>query len=159
MEPQPYWEPAEDIYIVHYTKTVVIASGDNTGWDKEIGLKTEIVPLSKPYGLYTCPDLKTFTKDNLFRGIVKLDGKPVPNAHVEVQYFNEGEKKDFTPWNDFMATHVKADDKGVFMFSVPVAGWWGFAALSTSDTKMKHNGIDKEVELGAVTWVQFQDIK
>jgi len=47
MEPNPYWEPAEDCFIVHYTKTVVTAFGDDEGWDEEIGLKTEIVPLSK----------------------------------------------------------------------------------------------------------------
>ena len=33
MEPQPYWEPAEDCYIIHYTKTVVTAFGDDEGWD------------------------------------------------------------------------------------------------------------------------------
>jgi cobalt/nickel transport protein len=27
MEPQPYWEPAEDCYIVHYTKAVVTDFG------------------------------------------------------------------------------------------------------------------------------------
>ena len=49
MEPQPYWEAAEDCFIIHYTKTVVTAFGDDEGWDEEIGLKTEIVPLSKPF--------------------------------------------------------------------------------------------------------------
>ena len=52
MEPQPYWEPAEDCFIVHLTKTVVTAFGDDEGWDAELGLKSEIVPLGKPYGLY-----------------------------------------------------------------------------------------------------------
>ncbi|MGF1561024.1 MAG: DUF4198 domain-containing protein, partial [Geminicoccaceae bacterium] len=28
MEPQPYWEPAEDAFIIHYTKTYVTAYGD-----------------------------------------------------------------------------------------------------------------------------------
>ncbi len=51
MEPQPYLEPAEDAFIIHYTKTVVTAFGDDEVWDQEIGLKTEIVPLSKPFGL------------------------------------------------------------------------------------------------------------
>ena len=40
MEPQPYWEPAEDVFIIHYTKTVVTAFGDDEGWDEEIGSKT-----------------------------------------------------------------------------------------------------------------------
>ena len=69
MEPEPYWEPAEDCFIIHYTKTVVTAFGDDDGWDAEIGLKTEIIPLSKPFGLYA---------GNVFQGIVKLDGQAVP---------------------------------------------------------------------------------
>ena len=76
MEPAPYWEPAEDCFIVHYTKTVVAAFGGDDGWDSELGLKTEIIPLSKPFGLYA---------GNLFQGIVKLFGKPVPYAEVEVE--------------------------------------------------------------------------
>jgi cobalt/nickel transport protein len=75
MEPQPYWEPAEDVFIIHYTKTVVTAFGDDEGWDEEIGLKTEIVPLSKPFGLYA---------GNIFPGIVKLNGKSIPFAEVTV---------------------------------------------------------------------------
>jgi len=75
MEPQPYWELAEDTYIVHYTKTVVAAYGDDQGWDKPLGLKTEIVPLSKPFGLYG---------GNVFQGVVMLNGNPVPGAEVEV---------------------------------------------------------------------------
>ena len=33
MEPMPYWEPAEDCFIVHYTKTVIGAFGEEEGWD------------------------------------------------------------------------------------------------------------------------------
>ncbi|MFC1820999.1 DUF4198 domain-containing protein [Thermodesulfobacteriota bacterium] len=52
MEPRPYWEPAEDCYIIHYTKTMVAAFGNEEGWDKTVGLKTEIIPLTRPFGLY-----------------------------------------------------------------------------------------------------------
>ena len=149
MEPQPYWEPAEDCYIVHYTKAVVTAFGDDEGWDKEIGLKTEIVPLSKPYGLYT---------GNAFQGIVKLDGKPVPYADVEIEYYNKDGK--YSAPTDYMVTQtVKADSNGVFTYAAPKAGWWGFAALNTSDTKKKHQGEEKDIELGAVLWVKFHDMK
>ena len=149
MIPRPYWEPGEDCYIVHYTKTVVTAFGDDEGWDEELGLKTEIVPLSKPYGLYA---------GNVFQGIVKVDGKPVPHAEVEVEYFNKDAK--YTAPTDYMvAQTLKADQNGVFTYAAPKAGWWGFAALNTSDTKMKHDGQDKDVELGAVLWVEFLDMK
>ncbi|MBE9574286.1 MAG: DUF4198 domain-containing protein [Proteobacteria bacterium] len=145
MEPKPYWEPAEDCYIVHYTKTVVTAFGDDEGWDQEIGLKTEIVPLSKPYGLYT---------GNVFQGIVKMDGKPVPFGEVEVEYYNK-DRKAQAP-TDYMVTQtIKADANGVFTYSAPKAGWWGFAALNTSDKKIK----GKNVEIGAVLWVRFHDWK
>ncbi|WP_300462439.1 DUF4198 domain-containing protein [Desulfobacula sp.] len=147
MEPVPYWEPAEDCFIIHYTKTVVAAFGDDEGWDTELGLKTEIVPLSKPFGLYA---------GNVFQGIVKLDGNAVPYAEVEVEYFNR-EKKVQAP-SDYMITQtVKADGNGVFTYAAPVAGWWGFAALNTSDQKMMQANEEKDIELGAVLWVKFEN--
>ncbi len=147
MEPKPYWEPAEDCFIVHYTKAVVTAFGDDEGWDAEIGLKTEIVPLSKPFGLYA---------GNVFQGIVKLDGKAVPYAEVEVEYYNKNGK--YKAPTDYMITQtIKADKNGVFTYAASKAGWWGFAALSEADYKIKHEGIDKDVEIGAVIWVKFQD--
>ncbi|BBO76893.1 ATP-dependent DNA ligase [Desulfosarcina widdelii] len=147
MEPQPYWEPAEDCFIVHYTKTVVTAFGDDEGWDEELGLKTEIVPLSKPYGLYA---------GNVFQGIVKMDGKPIPYAEVEVEYYNQDEKSQAP--TDYMVTQtIKADGNGVFTYAAPKAGWWGFAALNTADFKLKHDGQEKDVEMGAVIWVHFEN--
>jgi cobalt/nickel transport protein len=145
MEPKPFWEPAEDCFIVHYTKTVIAAFGYEEGWDNEIGLKTEIVPLSRPFGLYA---------GNLFQGIVKLNGNPVPYAGVEVEYYNkEGDSK--AP-NAYMITQsIKADKNGVFSYAVPKDGWWGFAALNTAEEKMEHDCEAKEIELGAVIWVRF----
>ncbi len=147
MEPEPYWEPAEDCYIIHYTKTVVTSFGNDEGWDEEIGLKTEIVPLAKPFGLYA---------GNVFQGIVKLDGKPVAYAEVEVEYYNEDGKSEAP--TDYMVTQtIKADGNGVFTYAAPRAGWWGFAALNSADFKLKHDGEDKELELGAVIWVKFEE--
>jgi cobalt/nickel transport protein len=143
--PQPYWEPAEDCYIVHYTKTVVAAYGDDEGWDEPIGLKAEIVPLSKPFGLYA---------GNVFQGVVLLNGKPVPGAEVEVEYFNVEGK--YSAPTDYMVTQtIKADPNGVFTYATPKPGWWGFAALSTDDRQIK----GKNVEIGAVIWVNFHEMK
>jgi cobalt/nickel transport protein len=147
MEPEPYWEPAEDAFIIHYTKTVVTAFGDEEGWDREIGLKTEIVPLAKPYGLYA---------GNVFQGIVKIDGAPAAYAEVEVEHYNRGGRASAP--SEYMITQtIKADQNGVFTYGVPKAGWWGFAALSQADFKLQHNGVDKDVEIGAVIWVEFHD--
>jgi cobalt/nickel transport protein len=145
MEPEPYWEPAEDCYIVHYTKTVVAAYGQDEGWDEPIGLKTEIVPLSKPFGLYA---------GNVFQAVVLLDGKPVPGAEVEVEYYNAAGQ--YSAPTDYMVTQtIKADPNGIFTYGVPTPGWWGFAALSTDDRQIK----EKDVEIGAVLWVNFHPMK
>ena len=147
MEPEPYWEPAEDSFIIHYTKTVIAAFGDEEGWDAEIGQKAEIIPLSRPFGLYT---------GNVFQGIVKLNGKAVPFAEVEVEYYNQAKK--YTAPNGYMITQsIKADQNGVFTYAAPFSGWWGFAALNKADFKLNHDGEQKDVELGAVIWVEFLD--
>lgn len=146
LEPAPYWEPAEDVYIVHYTKTVVAAFGEDESWDGEVGLPTEIVPLSKPFGLYA---------GNMFQGVVKLDGKPVPYAEVEVEYYNEdGRAK--APTEYMITQTIKADENGVFTYAAPKPGWWGFAALNEADFTIAYEGEQKKVEIGAVIWVKFE---
>jgi len=150
VEPAPYWEPAEDCYIVHYTKVVVGALGLEDAWDTPVGLKTEIIPLTRPYGLWT---------GNVFTGRVLLNGKPVPGAEVEVEYLNEGGKVK-PPSDPYITQVVKADDEGVFTYAMPHSGWWGFAALSTDSKKLKGpDGKMKPVEIGAVIWVRTRDMR
>lgn len=150
VEPAPYWEPAEGVMIVHYTKVVVNAMGLEEGWDEELGLKTEIVPLARPYGLWA---------GNVFRGIVKKDGKPVPYAEVEVEYFNQDGKIE-PPADPFITQVIKSDLNGVFSYAMPRAGWWGFSALGEAEEKMKNpNGEEVPVEIGALIWVHALDMK
>ena len=150
VEPKPYWEPAEDCFIIHYTKTVVTAFGDDEGWDQEIGLKAEIVPLSKPFGLYA---------GNVFQGIVKMNGKAVPYAEVEIEYYNQ-DKKAIAPTGYMITQTIKADSNGVFTYAAPKAGWWGFAALNEASWTMKGpDDKDKPVELGAVYWIRTREMK
>ncbi len=144
MEPTPYWEPSEDISIIHYTKLIVPAFGSQDGWDSPIGLPTEIVPRLRPFGNYA---------GNSFTGQVFLNGKPLPNAEVEVELYNRGQK--FKAPSDLYVTQVvKADAAGIFSFTCPQPGWWGFAALSSADYTIKNpEGEEKGVELGAVLWI------
>ncbi|GAB6100384.1 DUF4198 domain-containing protein [Halanaerocella petrolearia] len=154
LEPQPYWEKMENKYITHNTKVVVNSMAVSGGWDQEVGMKAEIVPLTRPYGLWT---------GNLFRGIVKKNGQPVPYAEIEVEYFNQAkfptldsgtyESVEVSNAN-FITQVIKADKNGVFSYALPKAGWWGFAALLEGE-KIK----GKEHELGAVMWVKAQDMK
>jgi cobalt/nickel transport protein len=149
LEPQPYWEPAEDCFIVHYTKVIVDGFGQERGWDKAVGLKTEIIPLTRPYGLYT---------GNIFCGKVLVEGKPAPFTEVEVEYYNEGGS--FSPPTTSHITQViKCDENAIFSYAMPKAGWWGFAALNEDKDTIKYQGQEKPVEIGAVIWVKVYDMK
>ena len=152
VEPVPYWEPAEDLFIVHYGKVCVNALGLEQGWDEPVGLETEIVPLTRPYGLWT---------GNLFSGQVLLKGKPLPFAEIEIEYLN-GSSADGqpipTPDGPLVSQVIKADSNGVFHYAMPKSGWWGFSALSEADWTIHRNGVDKHVEIGAVYWVHTIDI-
>jgi cobalt/nickel transport protein len=149
-DPQPYWEPAEEKYIIHQTKTYVAALGDEEEWDQEVGLKAEIIPLTRPFGIYA---------GNVFRGVVKFDGEPVPDGEVEVEYWNPGMK--VTAPNEYFTTlKVKTDKNGVFAFAPPKAGWWGFSAINEEKEAIRGpDGKKKKAEYGAVLWVQFTDMQ
>ncbi len=153
VEPQPYWEPAEDLFIVHYTKVCVNAFGLEEGWDEPVGLETEIIPLARPYGLWT---------NNLFSGQVLLKGQPAPFAEIEVEYLNESPDNPalvHAPADPYVTQVVRADANGVFHYAMPRAGWWGFSALSEADWTLPYQGQQKNVEIGAVFWVHTRDMQ
>jgi cobalt/nickel transport protein len=147
MQPKPYWEPAEDKFIIHFTKVIVDFLGAEEGWDKPIakaaGIPVEIVPLSRPYGLYA---------GNLFTAQIFRNGKPAPHAGVEVEFWGKGKTK--APTDSHVRQVVKADPNGVFSYAMPKPGWGGFSAIMEGPEKIKHEGKDKNVEMGAVIWVQ-----
>ncbi len=147
--PTPYFEPAESKFIKHITKVVVNAFGLEDSWYKPVGLKAEIVPLTRPYGLWA---------GNTFRGIVLFKGKPMPNVRVEIEYFNVG-KKVKAPNDSFITQVVRTDKNGIFTYTMPKAGWWGFAALMEDDKEIEKNGKKYPVELGAVFWVYTNEMK
>ncbi|MBC8317427.1 MAG: DUF4198 domain-containing protein [Desulfobulbaceae bacterium] len=148
-EPAPYWEPSEQKMIIHYTKVVVNAFGAEEGWDEPLRFPVEIDPLTRPYGLWT---------GNSFRGVVKKNGRPVPFAPVEVEYLNSENKVDI-PSDPFVTQVITTDINGVFIYTMPRSGWWGFAALLEGDELVvSPEGKRVEGELGALIWVKCVDM-
>ena len=145
MVPGYYYEKEEDVYMQQITKLLVNVGGIPGNWNTPAGLPCEIVPLAKPYGLWT---------GNVFQGQVLSNGKPVAGAEVEVEYYNRDDVYT-TPNVYFMTQVIKTDENGVFTYCAPWPGWWGFAALKTDRKKMEHQGALKDVELGAVIWMEF----
>ncbi len=147
LEPAPYWENAEGKTIVQYTKVVVDAYGGEGGWDALVGFPVEIEPLVRPYGLWT---------GNVFRGIVRHEGAPVPFATVEAEWRNDGSVH--APADIFTTQVIKADGEGVFTYAMPRAGWWGFAALVDGPSMPGPDGTAAESELGGLIWVPTVDM-
>ncbi len=156
MKPVPYYEEGEGIYIQQITKTVVNVAGTPTDWDAELGLKAEIVPLTKPYAIW---------EHGSFTGIVKSNGKPVPFAEIEVEYINNtpdmknnamGKNRYEAPQDAFVTMGIKANKDGEFTFSIPKAGFWGFCALGAGSDK-EYKG--KELSQDAVIWVEAKPMK
>lgn len=147
--PRPFWDEAEEIFLVQYAKVVVNTFGLEEGWDHELGLKAEIVPLTRPYGLWT---------NNVFQGIAKLNGKPVPFAKVAVEYYNQDGKVPAPDADPFITQKIKADANGVFTYAMPKAGWWGFSALVEENKTMEHNGKAYPLHTGAVIWIKTHDM-
>ncbi len=147
MEPQPYWEPTEDSFIIHYTKVIIPAFGADDGWDSATGTPVEIIPLLRPFGNYT---------GNTFVGRVQQHGKAMANTAVEVEFYNQ--QQQYSAASDYHITQlVHTDSNGIFTFTCTNPGWWGFAALSTAEYLLKNpEGQEKPVELGAVLWI-FMD--
>jgi len=159
LDPGPYYEKSEDKYIEQCTKVILNRGGAPTNWEKPAGLPVEILPLSKPYGLWT---------GNVFRGVVvKKKGDkyvPVADAEIEVEYLNHAisgnafaeEAAVKAPQDAFVTQTILADKNGQFSYAIPKAGWWGFCALEAGG-ELKHDG--KPLSLDAVIWVQAQDMK
>ncbi len=142
VQPQLYFEPAEEKFISHVPKLIVSAFGLEDGWDEPLGLKYEIVPMVKPFGLYA---------GNLFQGKVLHDGKPASNVEVEVELYNEFGLK--APSDAHVTQVVKTNENGNFSFTMNHKGWWGFAALIEEGEK-EYKGKKYPIENGALIWVK-----
>lgn len=143
VQPQPYFEPSEEKFIFHVPKLIISSFGLEDGWDEPIGLKYEIIPLIKPFGLYA---------GNLFQGKVLHDGKVASNTEVEVELYNEFGLK--APTDSHITQVVKTDANGVFSFVMNHKGWWGFAALIEEGELKYTDGKNYPVENGALIWVK-----
>ena len=146
IEPAPYYEESEGTTIIHYTKVSVDAYGSTGGWRDLVGFPVEIRPLSRQVGLWA---------GNSFQGQVLHEGEPVPNAFVEIEYYNEGGAVEI-PRAPYETQVVLANSEGIFTYTAPRAGWWCFAALVDGPEKMTApNGSESDVELGGLFWVHF----
>jgi cobalt/nickel transport protein len=156
VEPKPYLEAEEGLYIQQFTKVMLNVGGVPGNWYETLGLPAEIEALSKPYANWT---------GAVFRGMVLSDGAPVPFTQVEVEYLNhplDVENNKFqekglieAPHPSLAAQVILTNEFGEFSFAMPKAGWWGFAALSVGP-ETEYEGMPLSQD--AILWVQATDL-
>lgn len=143
VEAPGYWEQAERTWLVHTAKVIVHFAGGEAWWHRPVGLPVEIVPLTRPYGLWV---------GNCFRAQVLYRGKPAAGIPVEVEYWNEGGRV-HVPKEVLLSQVVHTDEHGIFCYGIPWAGWWGFAALVDGEPRPGPDGQQARVELGGTIWI------
>lgn len=149
----PRWSAEEEQFTVHHAKLCVNALGLEEGWDEPVGLEAEIVPLSRPYGVWT---------GNLFSGQVLLNGDPAPYVVIEIAWLGttpDSPPFAATPAAPYLVQKVHADANGVFHYAMPRAGWWGFAAALEADWTIGRDGDEKPVVIMTSYWVLARDMK
>jgi cobalt/nickel transport protein len=151
-ETNPQWQAADDEFVLYQVKLCVSALDLEEGWDEPIGLDAEIVPLSRPYGLWS---------GNLFSGQVLVNGEPAPYVAVEIAFLGQSPDTPATatlPASPYLVQKVRADGNGIFHYAMPRAGWWGFAATVEADWTVKRDGDEKPVSLVTSIWVATRDL-
>ncbi len=149
VEPAPYYEESEDIFIQQIAKSYLNRGELPTDWSEPQGLATEIVPLNRPTNVVA---------GSTFTGRVLSEGAPVAGAEIEIEYMsavplmNEGRAAEPTsgPMQGGAIVAI-SDADGYFTFGVPKAGFWGFAALGTGP-ETEHEG--KPLSQDAVLWIR-----
>jgi cobalt/nickel transport protein len=156
VEPEPYLEEAEGLYIQQFSKVMINVGGVPGNWNETLGLPAEIHALNKPYANWV---------GGVFRGVVVSDGIPVPFTQVEIEYLNhpldidnnrfEEQGLIEAPHPSLEAMVILTNELGEFSFAMPKAGWWGFAALSVGpETEYKGMPLSQD----AILWVQATEL-
>ena len=142
LETRPYWEEAQGLFLQQFAQTLVPVQGCEHGWDIPVGLKLEILPMTRPFGL---------AAPALFTGRVLLDGKNLSDTPVRIEYLNEDKRTVPNPYHQ--TQRVRTDERGVFSFVCPHPGWWGLAAVTKGDPLKGPDGQPKDTELAGVLWI------
>jgi len=145
LETRPYWEKKRGIFLQQFAQTLVPVQGYEYGWEVPVGLKLEILPLTRPFGLMA---------PALFTGRVLLDGKSLPDAPVRIEYLNEDKRT--VPSSYHQTQRVRTNAHGDFSFVCPHPGWWGFAAVTKGDPLP--DGQPKNTELSGVLWLHIDPL-
>lgn len=138
----PVWMQEEREFLED-TARVVLHVQAQTGWDNALSTGLEVVPLTRPYGL---------GPGTSFQAEVRLDGKPLPGALVEVELYQPARPQRLPP-DEHVTRTAKTSAAGSAVLTLGEPGWWGITAVRDAGRR-RHGDDSYPVRQRSTLWVQ-----
>jgi len=143
----------EELFWKDYVKQPIHVMSER-GWDKPVGLEIEMVPLTRPYGI---------EEGFVFKGQALYKGKPLPNAHVEIEKYNgfyvKGKNLPIDQFGNedvpMITRAAKTDVNGYVVYTLDEPGWW-MISVAHEGGEMERDGKKYPVELRGGLWVHVE---
>jgi uncharacterized GH25 family protein len=144
LELPPVWM-ADDQEFLQDVALVVLHVQAQRGWDKSFARATDrlsLKALTRPYGL---------RPGSVFQALVSENAKPMPDALIEIEHYNETPPKNLPP-DEQITRAAKTDPNGVATCTLTEPGWTCIAAVREKGNR-RHDGKDYPLRQRVVFWV------
>ncbi len=138
------WDEEEEIFLQDYSKSILHVQ-EKGGWDRKIGHKLELVPLTRPYGLQA---------GGVIQALVLYNGTPLAGCEVEFEKLQpKPPKEDAIPGEEFITFEAKTDPDGIVTFGLHEEGWFAITAVRESREEVTHQGHTGDLVERATLWI------
>ncbi len=142
IETQPWWSAENAGFAQHVVKSMVPVHGESAGWEAPLGLAFEIVPRTRPFGLFS---------PSLFSGTVLVNGRPEKGLKIHIFRINTEDETSPTPWHEEMV--ALSGEDGVFSVVLNRPGWWCCMATREGAPLKSRNGQLSPLRLSTLFWL------
>jgi cobalt/nickel transport protein len=141
----PIWMEEEQEFYQDVVKVVLHVQAQK-GWDAVAGGESELLPLTRPYGL---------TAGMVFQAQCRARGKPLESALVEIERYNATPPKELPPDEQITRT-AKTDPNGTVTATLTDPGWWCLTAQRDGG-KRERDGKQYPVKRRSTFWVHVDE--
>ena len=141
-ETRPRLNAERQCFEQQYVKSILPVCGVEEGWERPAGLRLEILPLTRPFGL---------TAGSSFTGKALGPDGPLVNARVYMDRIRTEKKTGPLPWQHDLEARTDAD--GQFTFIPGAPGWWCCVVEVPGQPLKGPDGQPTPLILGSVLWL------